>query len=156
MRYVEDGGGYDLAGFVRPHTMIAALAIATEQDYRAVYETITVRHEEWPHEHRRGATTRRIKGYMEARRKPTPASFGVYYEVVKEYLEHLDWRWLPLMDIGSGTRYHLRDGQIPTTGRRLARVSKDLVAVIEGEVRHPYDPTRDGTRAVYGYWSKPT
>ena len=33
--------------------------------------------------------------------------------------------------------------------------SKHCTAWIDGECHDTYDPTRDGTRCVYGYWTAP-
>jgi hypothetical protein len=34
----------------------------------------------------------------------------------------------------------------------IARVSKHLVAIVDGELHDTHDCSRDGTRYVYGYW----
>ena len=72
---------------------------------------------------------------------------GVY----KSYLAALGFRWTPTMTIGSGTRVHLRVGELPA-GRLIVRCSRHLTAVVDGVIRDTHDPSRHGTRAVYGYW----
>jgi hypothetical protein len=57
------------------------------------------------------------------------------------------------MAIGSGCTVHLRDGELPQ-GRLIVAVSKHIVTVIDGVIRDTHDPSRDGTRCVYGYWRK--
>lgn len=37
-------------------------------------------------------------------------------------------------------------------GRLVVSVSKHLTAVVDGVIHDRYDPSRDGTRCVYGYW----
>ncbi len=72
----------------------------------------------------------------------------------KDYLTRLDWKWTATMTIGSGCKVHLSPDELPT-GRLIVKVSKRLVAIIDGMIFDTVDPTRDGKRCVYGYWSKP-
>jgi len=58
------------------------------------------------------------------------------------------------MSIGSGTKVHLRAEDLPT-GRIVVQASKHVVAVIDGVMHDTHDPSRDGTRCVYGYWTAP-
>lgn len=46
---------------------------------------------------------------------------------------------------------HLRDGELPE-GRLIVRVSGHLVAVINSVIHDTHDPSREGTRCVYGYF----
>jgi hypothetical protein len=39
-------------------------------------------------------------------------------------------------------------------GRLVVSLSKHYVAVINGTIYDTHYPDRDGTRCVYGYWSK--
>ena len=55
------------------------------------------------------------------------------------------------MSIGAGTTVHLAVGELPD-GPLVASLSRHLGAVIDGVVYDTYDPTRDGTRCVYGYY----
>jgi hypothetical protein len=57
------------------------------------------------------------------------------------------------MGIGTGTTVHLRDGELPM-GRLIVACSRHYVAVIDGVIHDTSDPSRDGTRAVYGYYYK--
>lgn len=74
--------------------------------------------------------------------------------VYASYLESLGWTWTPTMRIGSGCRVHLRADELPG-GRLIARLSKHLVAVIDGVIRDTHDCSRGGSRCVYGYYSPP-
>ena len=49
---------------------------------------------------------------------------------------------------------HLRADELPA-GRIIASLSRHVVAVIDGVIHDIYDPSRDGTRCVYGYWTVP-
>jgi hypothetical protein len=48
---------------------------------------------------------------------------------------------------------HLRVGEVPE-GRLIVRLSHHLTAVLDGVIRDTHDPSRAGTRCVYGYFSK--
>ena len=63
----------------------------------------------------------------------------------------LGFVWTPTMQIGSGCTVHLRDGELPM-GRLVVSLSGHYCAVLDGVVHDLYDPSRDGTRCVYGYW----
>ena len=65
----------------------------------------------------------------------------------------IGWEWIPTMAIGSGCKIHLQDGDLPR-GRLIVTVSKHMVAVVDGVIHDTTDPSRDGTRCVYGYWRK--
>lgn len=78
---------------------------------------------------------------------------GVPRKVYQTLLTLWGWQWVPTMAIGSGTTVHLATGELPP-GRLITRLSRHLAAVIDGVVYDTEDPTRDGTRAVYGYFRK--
>jgi hypothetical protein len=89
------------------------------------------------------------------RRKAKGASprHGVPMPVIKKYLARKGWTWVPTMQIGSGCKVHLHDGELPP-GHLIVRVSKHVTAVIDGVIYDTYDCSRDGTRCIYGYWIK--
>lgn len=51
-------------------------------------------------------------------------------------------------------RRDLAAGEVPDNC--IAAVSKHYVAIVGGVMRDTHDPSRDGTRCVYGYWHKAT
>jgi hypothetical protein len=59
------------------------------------------------------------------------------------------------MATGQGCRVHLRADKLPG-GLLIVAVFKHLVVVIDGVIHDTFDPSRDGTRCVYGYFSKPS
>lgn len=61
------------------------------------------------------------------------------------------FKWVPTMQIGSGCKTHLRNDELPS-GKIVARVSRHYVAVVDGIVHDTHDPSRDGSRCVFGYW----
>jgi hypothetical protein len=62
------------------------------------------------------------------------------------------WKWTPTMSIGSGCKVHVRADELPK-GKIILSLSKHLAAMIDGVVHDTHDPSRGGTRCVYGYWS---
>lgn len=57
------------------------------------------------------------------------------------------------MRIGQGCTVHMRADELPS-GRLVVNLSKHSTAVIDGVCHDTYDPSRDGTRCVYGYFVK--
>lgn len=76
---------------------------------------------------------------------------GVKKPTIRKILASLGWEWVPTMRIGSGCTVHLRAEELPQ-GRIIVLVSGHLVAVIDGQIHDIGDPTRRGTRCVYGYY----
>lgn len=148
MTYVETDGGREAAGFTGTtgDCVTRAIAIATGLPYREVYDAI----------HERTLSNRRLMAKLElrygaqARRHASPRT-GVSRDVYQPYLESLGWEWVPVMSIGSGCTMHLREDEVPG-GRIIARLSRHVCAVIDGMVHDTHDPSRGGTRAVYGYF----
>ena len=150
--FIYHDGGRAEAGY-RGETgdcVTRAIAIATGKPYRQVYDAL------WAglREH---ATTRRDRVAKRiarggGRRGTTPRN-GLHRKVFGPYLESMGWRWIPTMQIGSGCTTHLRADELPS-GRLIVSVSKHVCAVIDGVVYDTHDPSRDGTRCVYGYWSR--
>ena len=143
MKWTYSDGGRADAGY-KGHAddcVTRAIAIACELPYRDVYDMLAQRNRELASRSRRktrGSTS------------PRNGSFRKAYE---PFLAELGWEWHPTMSIGSGTTVHLRDGELPS-GRILARVSKHLCAVIDGVIHDTFDPSREGTRAVYGFYQE--
>lgn len=141
MPHVLDDGGRAAAGYTGEARDCAAraIAIAAQMDYQDVYEAINdIAKTERP----RGGTKR------------SSARTGVHAATMRKLLARWGWTWTPTMAVGSGTTVHLAQGELPP-GRLIVRLSRHYAAVIDGAVHDTYDPTRGGTRAVYGYWSKP-
>ena len=138
MTWTHDDGGRASAGFrgEAGDCVTRAIAIATGRPYRDVYDALFDK-----------ARARRLKG-----REASPRD-GVPRKVYDPYLESLGWTWTPTMQIGRGCTVHLRADELPA-GRIIARLSRHLCAVIDGVVHDTFDPSRDGTRCVYGYWKE--
>lgn len=69
----------------------------------------------------------------------------------KDYMASLGFTWTPTMGIGTGCKVHLKDGELPM-GKLVVAVSKHYTCVIDGVINDTFNPERDGTRCVYGYW----
>lgn len=136
-------GGRLAAGFkgAAGDCVCRAIAIASGRDYTTVYSELS-----------RGAGSQR-----HAKRSGKPkASAGdgitTGRKWFKDYMRSLGFRWNPTMGIGTGCRVHLNANELPA-GRLVVMVSRHAVAVIDGVIHDLYDPSRAGTRCVYGYWS---
>lgn len=114
-----------------------ALAIALHRPYQEIYEDLNAL-----------ATKERLG---KRKRSKSNARTGVFKSTYKRYLLSRGWVWVPTMFIGQGCKVHLRADELPA-GRLIVSLSKHLTAVIDGVIHDTYDPSRDGTRCVYGYF----
>ncbi|OYY52944.1 MAG: hypothetical protein B7Y05_24105, partial [Polynucleobacter sp. 24-46-87] len=60
---------------------------------------------------------------------------------------------VPTMQIGQGCQVHLRASELPK-GVLIVKVSKHLSAIVNGVIQDTHNPSRGGTRCVYGYYIK--
>lgn len=141
MKFKFNDGGRAAAGYkgFTGDCVCRAIAIATERPYKEVYDLIN----KFSEGERKG---KRKRGKSNART-------GVYKPTIKKVMDHYGWKWVPTMQIGQGCTTHLRDGELPM-GRLVVNVSKHCTAVIDGVINDTYDPSRDGNRCVYGYFTK--
>jgi len=142
MKFTFHDGGRAAAGYTGKagDCVCRSIAIVTGIDYQEVYDRLADGN----------AAQRRSK---RTGKKPRTASQGINVrrQWVKEYMESLGFEWTATMRIGSGCTVHLRDGELPD-GRLVVSVSKHWTAVIDGVIHDTHDPSRGGTRCVYGYW----
>jgi hypothetical protein len=131
--FVVDDGGRAAAGYRGEAGDCAAraIAIATGLSYREVYDALALR--------------------QQAAGQPRSARNGVSKKVTRAYLSDLGWTWTPTMHVGAGCTVHLRPDELPP-GRLVVSVSRHVTAVLDGVIHDTYDPSRSGTRCVYGYW----
>ena len=141
MKFVYDDGGRASAGYRGDagDCVTRAIAIATDKPYQEVYDALNALGT-------KERTGKRKRGTSSART-------GLHKATTREYLECLGWTFTPTMAVGSGCKVHLRADELPS-GRLIVSVSKHLTAVIDGVIHDNHDPSRDGTRCVYGYFSK--
>lgn len=134
-----DGGRSDAAYKGAANDCVTrAIAIATGLPYREVYDGMNLA----------GRKERRTK---RRNKKRSTARDGVFKPTYRKFLESLGWQWIPTMRIGSGCTVHLRDDELPM-GILIVSVSRHLTCVINGTIFDTHDPSRKGTRCVYGYW----
>lgn len=140
----QDDGGRKAAGYTGTtgDCVTRAIAIATGLPYQTVYDGINA------------MAQRERPGSKRKQGRRSHARTGVFIETRNRYLENLGWTWTPTMKIGQGCKVHLRADELPK-GRLIVSVSRHTVAVIDGVIHDLYDPSRGGTRCVYGYWRKP-
>ena len=146
MRWVYDDGGRAASGRrgTTGDCVVRAVAIALQLDYDTVYRDL--------YDRQRAMIARRRKlRHRASANNPSPRT-GVDTKVLRDYLAEHGWVWTATMRIGSGTTVHLAAGELPA-GRIIARTSRHVCAVIDGVIHDNHDPSRDGTRCVYGYWS---
>lgn len=146
--FVCDDGGRAAAGFKGEagDCVTRAVAIATGMPYGEVYRLFSDANAGQTYRSRRDRDRQVVMGRT--------ARNGIMPKITRRVLADLGWRWTPTMTIGAGTTVHLRADELPA-GRLVARLSRHLCAVIDGVVHDTHDPSRDGTRAVYGYWTPP-
>jgi hypothetical protein len=140
LAFVKDDGGRAHAGFKgrTGDCSTRAIAIALGLPYTEVYDALNAL----------GKTCRITKRHP----KQCYARTGVCVKVLQRYLASKGWTWHATMGIGTGTTVHLRAGELPKNASFIARISKHLVAIVDGEIHDTGDPSMDGTRAVYGIW----
>ena len=141
LKFLLDDGGRTSAGFEgwTGDCVTRAVAIATGLPYRQVYDAINELAKDEHHGSRK-------RGISSARN-------GVYKTTTRRFIESLGWKWVPTMFIGSGCTVHLKLGEIPSEPI-IVSLSKHVCAVIDHTIRDTSDPSRDGTRCVYGYFIK--
>lgn len=143
--FVYDDGGRAAAGY-RGSTsdcVTRAIAIATEIPYQQVYDLVN-----------QAALLERPTASKRRGGKRSSARTGVYKPTIRRLIASLGWVWTPTMRIGQGCTVHLRADELPA-GRLVVQTSKHLVAVIDGVIHDTdIEVDRDGTRCVYGYWTK--
>ena len=139
MRFQKNDGGREAAGYKGStgDCVVRAISIATGKPYQEVYDALNSM-----------CATERGSVY---RGRKSAARTGVSKSITKLYLQRLGWTWTPTMFVGSGCKVHLKSEELPS-GRLIVSVSKHLVAVVDGVINDTYDPSRNGTRCVYGYF----
>lgn len=139
-RFNDGGRSQSFRGKANGDCVVRAIAIATGRPYTDVYNDLN----------NFAATAEsnfRRKGRSHART-------GVYGSTIRKYMKSLGWTWIPTMHIGQGCKTHLRVGELPMTGRYVVMVSRHATAVVDGVIHDAFNPSRDGTRCVYGYWRR--
>lgn len=147
MKFKYSDGGRKTAGFAgykRNDCVTRAIAIISGLPYRQVFEELEARNKAYAE----GGWGRVAKNL---RKNGTSPSTGAFKKIYHEYILSLGFVWVSTMGIGTGCKVHLRAEELPA-GKIICRVSKHLVAVIDGVGHDTHDCSRGGVRCVYGYY----
>ena len=139
-RFKYDDGGREAAGFrgSAGDCVTRAIAIALQVPYSQVYEEIN--------ELARSTERGRNAGRSSART-------GVWRKTYDAYLLAHGWVFTPCVRVGSGCKVHVRRDELPC-GRVILRLSKHLTTVVDGVIHDTFNPSRDGSRCVYGFYTR--
>ena len=148
LEFKYDDGGRSHAGYkgVAGDCVVRSIAIATNLSYKKVYEDLYQANEIF-------RTTSKTKLARSLKQKNDSPRMGTHGVVLKKYLLQLGWKWTPTMFIGQGCKTHLKKSELPN-GTLIISCSKHITVVKEGILHDTYDCSRNGTRCVYGYWTK--
>lgn len=156
VRFVHNDGGRAAAGYkgITGDCVCRAIAIASGRPYQEIYDLLNqAAKAERPRKGLRILTMDGIKTV--GRRTRSEARSGVYRKTYEKVIKSLGGTWRPTMQIGTGCKVHLRQSELPATGRHILQVSKHLTAWVDGELRDIYDCSRGGDRCVYGIYTFP-
>jgi hypothetical protein len=144
MEWQYDDGGREAAGYKGKagDCVTRAVAIAAGLPYAEVYDKLA-------------GETGAQRASKRTKKRSASARNGINTKRkwFNDYMTSLGFNWFPTMTIGSGCKVHLRSDELPK-GRLVVSVSGHMVAVIDGVIHDTFDPSRDGTRCVYGYYQK--
>lgn len=142
MQFAFDDGGRAAAGYKGQtgDCGVRAAAIVTGRPYQEIYDRVI-------------ELARRERMTKRNRRRSHPRT-GISVPTYRKLMAGYGFTWIPAMGIGTGCTVHLADGEVPMDRLIVCRVSKHFVAVVHGVIRDTGDPSRDGTRCVYGWWER--
>jgi len=147
-RFEWNDGGRQAAGFQggAGDCVVRAIAIAANMPYLTVYEDLRQANASYAaNKKNRLARSLHVRG-------ASPRN-GNHRDVFHDYILEQGFTWVPTMQVGKGCQVHLRADELPA-GRLIVRLSKHLTAMIDGVIQDTHDPSRGGTRCVYGYYLK--
>lgn len=143
-RFIYNDGGRADAGYkgTTGDCVCRAIAIAANKSYQEVYDALA-----------NGNANQRKSKRSSKHTGIKTASKGINTKKkwFHDYMTSLGFKWIPTMEIGKGCKVHLKAEELPK-GRLVVNVSKHFTAVIDGVINDTYDPSRGGTRCVYGYY----
>tara|TARA_Y100001936_G_scaffold100477_1_gene98808 strand:+ start:14793 stop:15239 length:447 start_codon:yes stop_codon:yes gene_type:complete len=145
MKFVYNDGGRKQSGYkgTAGDCVTRAIAIASELPYQEVYEAMA----------HGNSTQRKSKHDTKKRTRTARNGISTSRKWFKDYMASIGFKWTPTMQIGSGCKVHLKPDELPK-GRLIVAVSKHYTTMINGVINDLCDPSRNGTRCVYGYWKK--
>lgn len=141
MKWKYNDGGRSAAGYkgTANDCVCRSIAIVTGMPYQEVYDLI-----------KSFGKKEHLSRYKTEKSHPRT---GVWQNTVRKIMKSLGWEWIPTMRIGSGCKVHLIENELPK-GKLMVSISKHCTAVVNGVIQDTHDPSREGTRCVYGIWKK--
>ena len=133
IQFQFNDGGRAEAGFKGQagDCVTRALAIVTGEPYLAIYNDLSAR--------------------MKKAGLPRSARNGIPKGIYQPVMAELGLTWVSTMWAGSGITVHVKEDELPS-GRIILRLSGHLSACIDRVIHDTHDPSREGTRGVYGFW----
>jgi hypothetical protein len=146
--FSPNDGGRAAAGFKggAGDCVVRAIAIATQLPYLQVYEDLRLANAAY-------ADSRNDKLARRLNAKGASPRNGNHRNVFHDYILGHGFEWVPTMKVGAGCQVHLRANELPA-GILIVKVSKHLTAIVNGVIQDTHDPSRAGSRCVYGYYIK--
>lgn len=128
MKFVySDGGRSKYFKGKAGDCVVRAICNATGFDYKEVYDN--------------------VKDLLQH----TPRN-GLLRKETRDIMNYYGFEWKPFMQIGTGTRYHLTEEDLPNEGTYVLKLSHHLTVIKDGVIYDTFNPSRGGTRCVYGFW----
>lgn len=143
MRFVfDDGGRSKYFKGTGGDCVARSIAIVTGKDYLDVYNALADGN----------ASQRKSKNSKSSHGKRTALrGISTKRKWFKDLMKSWGFEWVATMKVGQGCTTHLIEDDLPK-GRIIVKVTGHFVAVIDGVIYDTFDPSRDGSRCVYGYW----
>jgi hypothetical protein len=141
-------GGRAAAGFKggAGDCVVRSIAIAANLPYMQVYEDLREANERYAQER-----DNKLSRFLN-QRGSSPRN-GNHRHVFHDYILSHGFQWVPTMQVGAGCKVHLRPDELPK-GTLIVKVSKHLTTIIDGVIHDTHNPSRGGSRCVYGYYLK--
>ena len=148
LKFRLNDGGRTEAGFKgrAGDCVVRSIAIVTGSPYQKIYNDLYEANRLF----RIASKTKLAKSLKKKNDSPRT---GTHRAVLKKYLYKLGWNWTPTMFVGQGCKVHLKKEELPR-GTLIVSCSKHITVVKDGVLHDTYDCSRNGTRCVYGYWTK--
>jgi len=146
LEFIFHDGGREAAGFKggAGDCVVRAIAIATDLPYMQVYEDLKNANAAYA-DSRNDKLARRLNATGSSPRN------GNHRNVFHNYILGHGFEWVPTMKVGAGCQVHLRASELPG-GTLIVKVSKHLTTVKNSVILDTHNPSRGGSRCVYGYY----
>lgn len=130
-----------------------AIAIATNIDYKIVYDDLFIANKEYIEKH-----NNKYAKAMKSRKNGLSPRNGIYKEIYSKYLFANGWKYISLVKFGSKERTKLDqlthlDNIIVCIPRHIMAMQKGVINDI-GDTRYSYWEERKSIRTANGYYIK--